>query len=106
MTDSTPLQLDEQGHFLCPLCGDLYVHIDDTQIGGRPREDGPWRHVQVDDTGTVSHPLPGKMAMPTQHGEMRRHFINLLGWCENCGGRFAIHFVQHKGTTDVYASRV
>ena len=41
-----------------------------------------------------------------QHGNLRGHVINLLGWCEICLGHFAIHFVQHKGSTNVYASRV
>ncbi len=64
-------------------------------------------HFQVDYTGTVSDPLhPGKMAMPKQHGNLRDHVINLLGWCEICLGHFAIHFVQHRGSTNVYSSRV
>ena len=100
-----PIQFDDQATMLCPLCGAPYTHVDDVHIGGRPREDGPWENVQVNSAGRVDEKVhDGEMASPPSFSP-RRHYITLLGNCEKCGGRFALHFTQHKGNTLVSVSK-
>lgn len=106
MSDSVipPIELDVHAEgdsrLLCPSCGSDYVHIDDVHIGGRSREDGPWRNVTVDSTGKVDT-APPAVAAPTSPG--RRHFMTLVGWCETCQAVFGVAFIQHKGRTLVEA---
>ena len=105
----TPIQFDDQSidHaiMLCPLCRGSYTHVDDVHIGGRPKEDGLWENVQVNSAGCVKKNVyDGEMASPPNLS-LRRHYITLLGNCEECGGRFALHFTQHKGNTFVSASK-
>lgn len=100
-----PIQFDDQAVMLCPLCGGLHTHVDDVHIGGRPREDGVWVNVQVNSAGCVDESVyDGEMASPPNFSP-RRHYMTLLGNCEECGGRFALHFTQHKGCTLVSVSR-
>ena len=100
-----PITFDEQAIMQCPLCSGSYTHVDDVQVGGRPVEDGPWKNVHVDSGGRVDqHVHSGDMASPPNLTP-RRHYITLLGVCEQCSGRFAVHFCQHKGQTLVSVSR-
>ena len=100
-----PIRFDSDANLLCPLCGGLYTHVDDVHIGGRPVEDGEWHNVHVDSQGRVrEHLYEGEMATPPSFSP-RRHYISLLGNCEECTGRFAIHFCQHKGFTITSVSR-
>lgn len=83
----------------CPLCSGNYLHFDHVHIGGRPNEDGDFANVIVDAAGKVSAHVPeGEMAKP-DFVNLRRHYISLVGDCEQCGGRFAYAFIQHKGQT-------
>ena len=83
----------------CPLCGDVFVHIDQVRVAARPKgEDGPEIDVGLTASGALTLD-----ATPTGRavGAGRRHRIALLGWCEMCGGKFALVFTQHKGVTFV-----
>lgn len=67
------------------------------------REDKPYTYVHVDGiSGEVGQgdDIP---SAPTGQavGEGRRHRIALTGFCELCGGDYAIVFTQHKGQTHV-----
>lgn len=86
----------QENMLLCPLCADTYVHIEDAYMAGRAREDGPVKHVRVHSDGQVDQ--GADLHTPIQEGG-RRHSIALGGYCETCGGRFAIEFRQHKGQT-------
>lgn len=95
---TTFLYADDQGEtLLCPLCGFSYTHIDDVFVAGRPREDGPIDVVKVASDGRVSNPT-GSFPIPDVG---RRHAFSLQGWCEGCGGTFALEFLQHKGETKI-----
>lgn len=105
---STPISFDEDqaSHSLlkCPLCGDIHVHIDDIGMAGRPLEDGDYRNVMVNSDGVVSTDVPqASMADPGPY--QRRHHVSLHGWCETCGGAFAIVLAQHKGNTVVLVQK-
>ena len=89
----------------CPFCDNNWLHFDEVQVGGRPQEDGDFVNVSVDDGGHVRQKLlDSDMAKPTL-GDMRRHYISLVAWCESCHARFAYTFVQHKGHTKMQLIR-
>ena len=93
------LNVDVDGILLCPLCGESrYTHIDDVFVAGRPREDGEVVPVHIDSHGRTTSDNSVALPIPDVG---RRHAISLGGWCESCGGRFAIEFLQHKGQTAV-----
>lgn len=81
---------------LCPLCGGEYgLHIDGVKVAARV-EDGAFTTVEVNGvTGETTYGVD----VPGEEG--RRHRIVLLGWCELCGDKFAVVFLQHKGATYV-----
>ncbi len=90
----------------CPLCGDNFVHIDQMRMAGRPDgEDGDLVGVGVTHRGNV-HIETGNVPFGPTVGEGRRHRIALIGWCENCGGHFALVFTQRKGVTLVESVRM
>lgn len=94
-----PFLSQSDSHMLaCPLCGEDHVHLDDVYMAGRPREDGPFKNVHVNDAGHVEQ--GEHLDMPIRTGG-RRHTIAVGGWCEMCSGRFAIEFRQHKGQTEL-----
>jgi hypothetical protein len=97
-----PLSFDENQHhiLLCPVCDGDYVHIDDVYVAGRPREDGELVPVSVDHRGQVREGTQAALQIPDAG---RRHAFSLRGWCEICGGQFALEFKQHKGQTVVRA---
>lgn len=100
-----PIRFDHDDTLLCPLCGGHHTHVDDVHIGGRPSEDGAWENVHVDSAGRVrQHLFSSEMARPAMESP-RRHYISLIGTCEECGGRFGISFCQHKGITIVSVSQ-
>lgn len=92
------LNSSDSNMLICPLCGEDYVHLDDVYMAGRPREDGPYVNVHVDNAGRIDQ--GDFLNMPIQSGG-RRHTIAVSGWCEMCAGRFAIEFRQHKGQTEL-----
>lgn len=89
---------DQHNRFLCPSCGEDYVHLDNVYIAGRPREDGDIVPVHVNAAGHVKQGF--EVDLPTADIG-RRHAITIAGWCELCGANFAIEFKQHKGQTEV-----
>ena len=90
---------------LCPFCENNWVHFDEVHVGGRPKEDGDFVNVLVDSNGNVrQNLLDSEMAKPML-GEMRRHYLSIVGWCETCHARFAYAFVQHKGQTKLQLIR-
>lgn len=98
-----PLEFETNGReaiLRCPCCLEAYVHVDDVYMSGRPREDGDYVHVHVDNHGRVTQGHEAKPPLAPEAG--RRHSIGLTGTCESCGDRFAIVFKQHKGQTEVY----
>lgn len=83
----------------CPLCDSNWLHFDEVHVGGRPQEHGEFVNVIVNDRGSVRERVRGgDMARPVL-GDMNRHYLSLVAWCETCGERFAYAFVQHKGHT-------
>lgn len=87
-----------ENELCCPLCGDVYVHIDGVQVAAGPdAEDGPVE-IGLSADGDVLDET-GNVPAGTAVGVGRRHRIALLGWCEICDGRFALVFTQHKGVT-------
>lgn len=104
-TTAFPISDDGESQVLiCPACGGTYVHVDDTYVAGRPREDGPVVPVHVDERGEVRERQGVDVPLPA-HGAGRRHTISLVGWCEACNSRFALVFQQHKGQTEVSVLR-
>ncbi|MEV4753302.1 hypothetical protein AB0K21_43760 [Streptosporangium sp. NPDC049248] len=85
----------------CPLCGDGDgTHIEHAYVAAR-REDREFTNVHVNGiTGEVAA-TPEEVSVPTGGavGEGRRQRLALTGWCEMCGGEYAIVFTQHKGAT-------
>ena len=83
----------------CPLCGDVFVHVDSVRLATRPRgEDGVQVHVGLKNDGRlITDEAPAGLTV----GQGRRHRIALIGWCESCSGRFSLVFTQHKGVTFV-----
>lgn len=91
---------DNDDQLCCPLCGDVFVHVDAVQVAARPDgEDGPIAGFRVTSTGSISG--RGDVPVGPHAGEGRRHRIALTGWCEMCEGHFALVFTQHKGVTIV-----
>lgn len=86
-----------ENELCCPLCGDVFVHIDGVQVAARS-EDGPFSEIGISSAGDVTDET-GNVPVGTAVGVGRRHRIALLGWCEICDGRFALVFTQHKGVT-------
>lgn len=91
------LSISADGILACPQCGAETTHVDDAYLDGRPRDDGDHEPVHVDRKGRVSTGQP----FPTEFEGGRRHAFTLVGWCEQCGGRFGIVWRQHKGATIV-----
>lgn len=88
----------------CPLCGWPMTHVDEVIMAGRPREDGSFVFVHVDSDGKVTEGIDVEFDMDVDFLKSgRRHSIGLIGTCEECRGRFAIEFRQHKGETEVHA---
>lgn len=85
----------------CPSCGSDHLHLDDTYVGGRPREDEKVVPVHVTKEGHVR--TGPEVRLPRE--PQRRHIITLAGWCEMCGDRVAVSFEQHKGNTLVSTAR-
>lgn len=88
------------GVMACPLCGDGDgTHVEHAYVAAR-REGQEFTDIHVDAVeGTVEQQgAPSAPAGPGV-GEGRRHRIALTGWCEMCGGEYAIIFTQHKGAT-------
>jgi hypothetical protein len=82
---------------LCPWCGGTYTHLDNVYVVGRPNgEDGPVVLARVDSGANLTH----EQAVPIPDFG-RRHVFSIVGWCEECDGRFAIEFMQHKGETQL-----
>lgn len=85
----------------CPLCGDVFVHVDQAQVAARTAgEDGPIKEIGVTAAGDISDET-GNVPVGARVGVGRRHRIALLGWCESCSGKFALVFTQFKGVTFV-----
>lgn len=84
----------------CPACAGDYVHLDDTYVAGRSREDGPIKFVHIDSGGNLQDASEKSTPLP-KTGLGRRHAIALAGWCEGCNTNLAIVFQQHKGQTQV-----
>lgn len=101
MTSGQPLHV-EHSALCCPLCGDQWIHIDDTYVSGRDGEDEPVRRIRV---GPDAKPETEPLAHTPISDEGRRHVIALAGWCETCDRRFAWTFKQHKGQTIVEVVR-
>lgn len=97
-----PFLLHDNGKLLCPLCGGSYIHLNEAVVAGRPREDGPVIHASINANGEASTDgdVNGAFEEPG-----RRHTFRLAGYCEQCGGRFAFQFQQHKGETLVSVLR-
>jgi hypothetical protein len=93
------------GHslLLCPICEYQFVHIDQVQIAAQPKgEDSPQEKSIVYLTSDNSdHP---SFSAPFADRCTRRHYVSLIGWCENCGATFAVSFIQAKGWTFVETS--
>lgn len=87
---------NNENELCCPLCGDVYVHVDEARVAARPVEDGEVTHISVTKSGEVGSEL---VPIGSRVGTGRRHRIALHGWCEICGGKFAIVFTQYKGVT-------
>lgn len=94
---------DNEKQLCCPLCGDVYVHVDEVRVAARPVEDGAVTSISVTKIGQVGSELT---PIGDQVGTGRRHRIALHGWCEMCGRKFAIVFTQHKGVTFVESQEV
>ena len=100
------INIDDGGALLCPLCRFDYTHVDTVQVSARAEDDSP--------NEIIVHAITGKLEThcsdPAPVGEMvkegRRQRISIRGWCEGCGGTFAIVFTQHKGATLVEAVRI
>lgn len=88
-----------ENELCCPLCGDVFVHVDQVQIAARS-EDGPFSEIGINAVGDVAD-VSGNVPVGPRVGSGRRHRIALLGWCEMCAGKFALVFTQHKGVTFV-----
>lgn len=84
----------------CPLCGDGDgTHVDHVYVAAR-REDADFVNIHVSGlTGQVDRPSPVPAPEGPGVGQGRRHRFALTGWCEMCGGQYAIVFTQHKGAT-------
>ena len=78
---------------LCPVCKFEYNHVTSVLVGGRSREDGPVRLIEVTTDGTVREPPKWHEREPSSK---RREWITLRGYCED-GHQWSIAFVQHKG---------
>jgi hypothetical protein len=90
---------DNDNQLCCPLCGDIWVHLDESRVAARPDgEDGPIVGIGVNARGSVTG-TTGRVPEGPTVGEGRRHRIALLGYCETCAGQFALVFTQHKGVT-------
>ena len=84
----------------CPLCDETGgSHLDAVQIAAR-QEDQDFINIEVSTvSGDITH--PSLVPVGSEVGEGRRDRIALAGWCEVCGGKFALVFTQHKGVTFV-----
>lgn len=90
---------------LCPFCGEHFTRLEAVHVSAR-HEDGDFTEISVNpQSGEVSYPIiPGPIGRMVATG--RRHRISLIGYCECCGGRFAIVLTQHKGVTYAEVVRV
>lgn len=95
------LRITADGTLACPLCDDEFTHLCRTFVGAREREDGPINEVTVDHDGRVSTQVSTVGPRRTSWTNDRRDRVAVGGWCEGCGGVFAIVFTQHKGVTFV-----
>lgn len=95
------LRFDDTGEaiLVCQKCGGWCTHADAALIGMRDSahgEDGDGSYVLVDNLGRIE-----VRSATDKELSGRRHSISLLIWCEECGARTEIRFVQHKGSTYV-----
>lgn len=97
------LQTDVYGNLQCPLCRETNgLHVDQVRVAGRDKEDAPVRILEVTAQGLIR-----KLRADEHVGaSRRRHCFTLVGWCELCGGRFAVDLAQHKGQTQVSTTRL
>lgn len=88
---------NREDELCCPLCGETNTHVDRVSVATRPGgEDGVVIPVGLTAHGAIT---TNDVPLSRHVGEGRRHRIALYGWCETCGGRFALLFTQHKGVT-------
>jgi hypothetical protein len=99
--ESTFGNRDETFDLMCPECGSDYIHIDEVHVAAQPNgEDTPTKKMVLSLTSNDE----STSCKPFVEQSTRRHYVSLVGWCENCGDNVALSFVQHKGRTTVQTS--
>lgn len=82
---------DSRTPLACPLCDGPNLHNEGVRVRDRRQEDGPGIDVRVT-AGNAS-------VQEARTFAGRRDDTEVAFSCEECGGFFALGFVQHKGTT-------
>jgi hypothetical protein len=88
-----------EGVMSCPVCHDENgTHVDGVLALTRAREDSEPVYLALLADGRLNHVRDGEH--PNGFADTgRRHEFALVGWCEMCGGNWALVFRQHKGQT-------
>jgi hypothetical protein len=98
---NSPIQVDEEGLLLCPMCRWDATHLEIVRVAARQEDEKPNEIVVNALTGQINthgqEPAPAGQA----RGVGRRQRVAVTGFCEEAGHRFAIVFTQHKGGTFV-----
>ena len=96
-----PIQVDQEGHLLCPVCREDTTHVEIVRVAAR-HEDQQFNEITVNAiTGQIG--THGDLAAPAgpAQGTGRRQRVAVTGYCEQGGHPFALVFTQHKGATVV-----
>lgn len=88
-----------EGVLSCPVCHDENgTHVDRVHVLVSHDDGDQADYLSVGPDGMVT--LEGRETHPDAFGNVgRRHEFALVGWCELCGGNWALIFRQHKGQT-------
>lgn len=86
------------GVLRCPCCGWDCTHGDDVFVSTASGDVTHLRASGEDDSAEVVEVYNRENPIPDAG---RRHAIAIRFWCEECGCRFTLEFLQHKGETRV-----
>lgn len=94
MQHIAPLAADFNHNFLCPNCGESFIHHGVVEVFYRAREDGPTKVMRIE-RGVVT-----SAGYAADNPSPRRGGMLIYFFCEICGHQdMPLAIFQHKGET-------
>lgn len=98
-----------QQEMLCPACDSNYTHVQRVEVFARREDEKQGVHVVVDMVDCYQMHGDARVSVDSKmsgNPSARRGSVSLSILCELCGNVSVIDFVQHKGSTEVHATKI